>query len=372
MQAMATQDIPQDTVMITGPAAAGPVYRRHHIKADGRDLYLYGHKPHILPAFAETAGAISPGGELRWHPLRGEWSLYAGHRQNRTHLPNPADNPLAPMHEGGAETEIPFADFELAVFDNRFPSLHNDAVPPDITGIGAEKRAAATGKCEVIVYSADPDTQLGDMTTDQRILLVEAWIDRYQALRAKGIKYILPFENRGTEIGATLHHPHGQIYGLPLVPEPQAKAARAFAGGYDLAAAIGLWGAAHCIAENDTMAAVAPPFARFPYESWIVPKAAHAGPWTFSASEMRGYADMLGRIQAAYDALFNRRMPYMMSLHAAPSDHQGAYHFTTQYYPMLRDAERVKFLASVEQSTGVFTVDIEPADAAARLRAVFA
>ncbi|MEO1044884.1 MAG: galactose-1-phosphate uridylyltransferase [Pseudomonadota bacterium] len=358
--------------IIEGPGAAGPVYRRDHRKADGRSLYLYGHKPHALPPMAETAATIAPGGELRRDPLRGDWAVYAGHRQNRTHLPNPADNPLAPMRPDGGETEIPFADFELAVFDNRFPSLHPDAAQPAADHLDAEERTAASGTCEVIVYSADADTRLADLVQDQRILLVEAWIDRYRMLRAAGLAYILPFENRGTEIGATLHHPHGQIYGFPIVPEPQANAARGFAKGYDLATAIDSWGEAHHVAANATMQAVVPPFARFPYECWIVPKTAHHGPWTFSAAEVRDYAAMLGRMQAAYDALFDRPMPYMMSLHAAPTGHDAPYHFTSQFYPMLRDAKRVKFLASVEQATGVFTVDIAPEQAAAALRTVFA
>ncbi|MEM1134006.1 MAG: galactose-1-phosphate uridylyltransferase [Pseudomonadota bacterium] len=356
--------------IISGPGAAGPIYRRHHRKADGRSLYLYGHKPHDLPPFAETAGEIAPGGELRRHPLRDEYAIYAGHRQHRTHLPNPADNPLSPMCEGGGETEIPFADFELAVFDNRFPSLHPEAAEPSLRADETE-RLAANGKCEVIVYSADSETRLADLTLEQRILLVEAWIDRYIALREMGLAYILPFENRGTEIGATLHHPHGQIYGFPITPQMQANAAKAFANGFNLVAAMESWGEAQQIGANDTMVAMVPPFARFPYECWIIPKTVYPGPWTFSAQQVTDFADLLGRLQAAYDALFERPMPYMMSLHAAPTEHDAPYHFTTQFYPMLRDASRVKYLASVEQATGVFTVDIDPADAADRLRAVF-
>ncbi|WOE73890.1 galactose-1-phosphate uridylyltransferase [Alterisphingorhabdus coralli] len=357
--------------IISSPGAAGPVFRRHHQKADGRSLYLYGHKPHNLPPFPESSGKIAPGGELRWHPLRGEYAVYAGHRQNRTHLPNPADNPLAPMRKGGGETEIPFTDFELAVFDNRFPSLHRDAADPP-TADETHQRLAAKGKCEVIVYSADSETRLSNLTMEQRILLVEAWIDRYTAMREMGLAYILPFENRGTEIGATLHHPHGQIYGFPIVPKPQEQAAKVFANGFDLVSAMDSWGEAQQVAANGTMIAMVPPFARFPYECWIIPKTALPGPWTFSAQQVSDFADLLGRMQAAYDALFTRPMPYMMSLHAAPTEHDAPYHFTAQFYPMLRDAKRVKYLASVEQATGIFTVDIAPEEAAEHLRAVFA
>jgi len=71
-----------------------------------------------------------------------------------------------------------------------------------------------------------------------------------------------------------------------------------------------------------------------------------------------------------YDALFDEPMPCMMSLQAAPKGHEETWHFTTQFYPLHRSKSRVKFLASVEQSTGTFTVDVMPEQAAKLLRAL--
>jgi len=102
------------------------IYRRHHKKRDGRDLYLYGYKEHTLPVLSESNGDIAKGGELRYHPLRDEWNIYAAHRQNRTFKPLKANDPLAPSTTDGPRTEIPFTDFELAVFENKFTSLHKD------------------------------------------------------------------------------------------------------------------------------------------------------------------------------------------------------------------------------------------------------
>jgi len=103
------------------------IHRRHFVKRDGRDLFLYGYKVHTSDPLPEDDGAVAKGGELRYHPLRDEWNIYAPHRQNRTFKPSAADNPLAPSIPGSAPTEIPFEDFELAVFENKFTSLHVEA-----------------------------------------------------------------------------------------------------------------------------------------------------------------------------------------------------------------------------------------------------
>jgi UDPglucose--hexose-1-phosphate uridylyltransferase len=101
----------------------GSLFRRDHIKADGRRLALYGYAPHEGPVLDELLRPESAPGELRRDPLRGSRAIYAPHRQSRTFLPSAADDPLAPARPGGPLTEIPFEDFELAVFENRFPSL---------------------------------------------------------------------------------------------------------------------------------------------------------------------------------------------------------------------------------------------------------
>ena len=85
---------------------------------------------------------------------------------------------------------------------------------------------------------------------------------------------------------------------------------------------------------------------------------------------MEGLAEQIGRIVEAYDRLFDQAMPYMMSFQAAPAKSSGAFQFTVQFYPILRSAGRFKYLAGVEQSTGIFTVDVDPVQAAKALREV--
>src|SRR3954453_14909014 len=112
------------------------MFKRRLTKPDGRALLLYGRNP--IP---EGLDAPSPGGaapsapnaHLRWHPLRGEWVAYASHRQNRTFLPPPEYNPLAPMSadtDPAHPTELPAGDYDAAVFENLFPTLSAAAGAP--------------------------------------------------------------------------------------------------------------------------------------------------------------------------------------------------------------------------------------------------
>lgn len=340
-------------------------YRRDHKKADGRDLFLYGAAPHTGTVREEFTDPVSVGAFLRKHPLRGTWSIYAPHRQKRTFKPDAAADPLAPARPG-AITEIPFDDFELAIFGNKFPSLHPDA-PQPLAAPFEDQRG--TGACEVIVYSPEQTGSLATLSQARRILLIEAIIERYAAHFAAGAEYVLPFENRGEAVGVTLHHPHGQLYAFPVLPEPQARAAAAFAGGYDLTKERGKWGEGYTVAASNGMTAFVPPYARFPYEVWIAPDTARRGPWDMTASEIEGLATLLGEITRRYDGLFGEPMPYMMSFQAAPNGDE-TYQFTVQFYPLHRDKGRVKYLAGVEQITGIFTVDVDPKHAAQMLRDV--
>ncbi|WOI53292.1 hypothetical protein [Parvularcula sp. LCG005] len=344
-------------------------HRRDHQKADGRMLYLYGYdmpKGEPRPDSLEGAG---PGAELRWHPLRGEWSVYAAHRQNRTFMPSKADDPLAPTTPDGPLTEVEFSDFEVAVFQNRFASLHPDATMPEAMPPGTDG-GAANGDCEVVVFSPEAEGNLGTLDQDRRRLLVSVWNDRYEAMSKRGLAYTMPFESRGAEVGVTLQHPHGQIYAFPFIPQVQKVAADAFADGYDLGAPLEDWFPTYGVERAGPLMAIVPPYARYPYEVWITGARRVAGPWEYTPEEFDAYAHLLGSVTRCYDALFGQATPTMMSLQAAPKGYDGSFHFWTQFFCLLRAPGRLKYLASVEQATSVFTVDVMPEQAAKQLREI--
>ena len=152
-------------------------------KADGRALRLYSRAPITsdMKAPSPFADALHANPHMRWHPLRGEWITYAGYRQTRTFLPPPEYNPLAVTQSADNPTELPPGDWQVAVFDNRFPSLSLQAHDaPDLI-VPTEP---AIGKCEVVVYTQDANASLGALPLPHIELLLEVWAERTEQLEA--------------------------------------------------------------------------------------------------------------------------------------------------------------------------------------------
>lgn len=337
-----------------------------HAKADGRELLLYGRAPHKGAVGAELAATPAAQPHLRWQPLRREWVAYAGARQARTFLPQAAECPLCPAH-GGRVGEIPFADFEIAVFENRFPALVADAEMPDaVTGLTL---APAGGRCEVVVYSPDHASSLATLPAERLELLVEVWGARVKALREMGFAAVLPFENRGEEIGVTLHHPHGQIYAFSFVPAQLARAAEAQAEAPVIARLIEGLDPALVLRDEGPALSFVPPFAMYPYEVWLAPRRRVASPDGLTAAERASLGLALGDAMRRLDALFGAPMPYILTVQTAPRGFDDTFHMTVEIRPFRRDANKLKYLAGVEQGAGVFLVDVLPEDAARALRA---
>lgn len=317
--------------------------------------------------------------ELRWNPLLGEWVATATHRQDRTFLP-PADFcPLCPTREGGVPTEIPAPDFDIVVFENRFPSLQITPPEPTVEATELYPVRPGAGVCEVVVYSPDHHTSLAQEPVERIEKLIHVWTDRFRELeRLDFVEYVFIFENKGEEIGVTLHHPHGQIYGYPFVPPTIARELSQCRAHHDATG--------HClicdilaeerrdgrrlVAENASFAAFVPFFARWPYEVHLV-AARHVQALTdFTIGETRDLAALLKLVLEGYDRLFDKPFPYMMVLHQRPTDggDYGHYHFHIELYPPLRTATKLKYLAGSESGAGVFINDTLAEETAARLR----
>ncbi len=329
-------------------------------KADGRKLYLYWQSSPPGEPGPDRIRGRAQAGHLRWHPLLAEWVIYAPERQGRTYHPPARACPFCP---GG---EVPFADFEVAVFENRFPAL---AARPERPPALFVATAPAAGRAEVVVYTPAHRGSLATLSPDRRRLLARVWQDRYRELLAlPEVRYVLPFENRGEAVGVTLTHPHGQIYAYPFVPPLPAREAAAFR---EAAVLQRLWPdlEAYRVAARPGLLAFVPPFARYPYEVWVAPEEPHPGPWTFTDAELDAFADLLGEVVARLDALFDRPMPYVMAFHAAPKGVER-FHFHVEFQPRLRARDRLKYLAGTELGAGAFTVDVLPEEAAQALREV--
>lgn len=347
------------------------MHTRAFRKSDGRRLLLFGTAAHLLRQQAEGPGADENHSHLRWHPLREEWVAYAAGRQERTFLPPAEFCPLCPTKPGGPPTEIPFENFEVAVFENRFPAFGGLQGPPSEGPAESVETTPALGACEVVVYTPEHTGSIGTLTQERRELLVRVWAQRYHNLyEREDVRFVMPFENRGEAVGVTLHHPHGQIYAYPFVPPVLQAEAAAFRREPVLERLLAQARDRHTVEEDGAVSVVVPPFARFPYEIWVIPKRAQPGPWTLDDVEVTSVARALGRVVSRYDALFARPFPYVMVLHAAPKGEEPHFHFHVEFYPVTRSPERLKYLAGTELGAGTFTVDILPEDAARALRQV--
>jgi UDPglucose--hexose-1-phosphate uridylyltransferase len=317
--------------------------------------------------------------ELRWNPQLGEWVITATHRQDRTFLPPRDFCPLCPAGRSEVPTEIDRPDFQVAVFENRFPSLRWEPEQHSEEGSDLTQVRPSVGACEVVVYTPQHDATASDLSLRQLERLISVWAARTVELGARPeVDYVFAFENKGESIGVTLHHPHGQIYAYPYLPpliEREVRNAQAHLAekvsclwcvllGQELA------DGRRIVARSDGWLAGVPFFARWPYEVHLTP-VEHIG-WLHELDDagLAGLARLLKTVLGKYDRLFDFSLPYIMAIHQRPTDggeHDG-YHLHIEFYPPNRTESKLKYLAGSEAGAGAFINDTLPEETA---RAVY-
>lgn len=364
--------------------------REKHALADGREIFFYDQQPtgrnlsdpRDLPEVATSS-------QLRFDPLLSQWVIMAGHRQTRTFMP-PADQcPLCPSTDG-RDTEIPAESYEVAVFENRFPSLSqnaelilDDATHPSDANSPWVANRAGVGRCEVVCFTDNHNASFKDLTVAQARLVVDAWADRSAELGARDdVAQVFAFENRGEEIGVTLQHPHGQIYAYPYVT-PRTKRMLQSAHSYRERTGRNLFedvlaaerADERVVASNELWSAYVPRAARWPVEVHLMPHR-HVGTIDELTSDERDafaalYLDILGR----FDRLYDSKLPYIAAWHQRPTptgDIAGRDDFwlQMQVFSIKRSHDKLKFLAGSESGMDAFVTDVLPEAVAARLREV--
>jgi len=271
---------------------------------------------------------------------------YAAHRQDRTFRPASEYCPFCPTRANGVAKEIPFSDFEVAVFENRFPAfLLESHLSPELL----IPTAPAIGKCEIIVYSANHNDSWSSLSQSRLELIVNVWQDRYQdLLQHEQVQFVMPFENKGEEIGASLTHPHGQIFAFSYIPPVVEKMATGFREKPVLQDLRQIEQEQYEIFIDDFVIAYVPPFQRYPYELWLTTHQFHPGLWEFSKQETSSFARTIGMIFKLYDGLFDKPMPYIMLLYASPKGAEKYFQFHAQFLPFLRNSDKMKYLAGCE------------------------
>jgi len=317
--------------------------------------------------------------EMRWHPLLEEWVITATHRQERTYHPPRSFCPFCPSRAGRAPTEVPRKDYDVVVFENRFPTFRRQPARPAVRATRLSPVRPARGVCEVVLYSPEHDLTLAGAPVEQIYKLVRVWTDRYRELGARTfVHYVLVFENKGNAVGVTLTHPHGQIYAFPYVPpvvQRELEASRRHYSRYRrclfcASAAEERRARRRLLFSAEGFEAFVPFYARWPYEVHVQPRRHVQDISQLTEAERWGLAGILKRVAQTYDALFGFSFPYMMVMHQRPTDgrRHAHYHFHVEFYPPHRTAEKIKYLASCESGAGSFINDTLPEETAAALR----
>lgn len=288
-----------------------------------------------------------PDFDLRVDPLSGIETVITGGRQQRPNLPSSG----CPFCVGGLEAPDPY---DVRWFTNRWPAI------PD-------------GRAEVVLYTPDHEASFWSLGVDGAARVVGLWSARTLELGARDdVAYVLPFENRGPEVGATIAHPHGQLYAFPHVPEAARRELDAGAGGCRLCVHDGPGD--RLVAETDGWLTEVPSAAAWPFELLLRPVDHVPDLPAGGASAHRRLGAALVDALARLDGLFDAPMPYMLWVHQRPTDGgdwPGA-HLHVHVAPLFRSAGTPRFVAAGELGSGMFFNPVAPEDAAARLRDVTA
>jgi UDPglucose--hexose-1-phosphate uridylyltransferase len=348
--------------------------------ADGRGLIYYDETDGVDRETRDRRHleSVDVESEVRYDAVMDEWVVVASHRQDRTYLPPAELCPLCPSRDGHL-TEIPAADYDVVVFENRFPSLASDPCVTEAELMPLAARRPGLGRCEVVCFTSQHDGALGRLGHRRLRTIVGVWGDRTAELsRQPGVEQVMPFENRGEQIGVTLSHPHGQIYAYPFVtPRMARKLASARrhreSGGGCLFCAV----AAGEVAARERVVAAAPGWvafvpsaARWPYEVHLYPLSHVPDLPALGERDRDGLAQLLADVLQRFDALFGDPMPYVLACQQSPvREDRTLAHLHFELTSPRRAQEKLKYLAGSETAGGVFINDILPEVAAERLRA---
>jgi UDPglucose--hexose-1-phosphate uridylyltransferase len=327
----------------------------------------------------------------RFNPLTGEWVLVSPHRaerpwQGQVETPEPESRPrhdpdcyLCPGNARAGGARNPKYQ-DVFVFDNDFAALRPDTPDGRMDQDGLLVAEAERGICRVLCFSPRHDLTLPEMELPAVRRVVDLWADQTAELAAHpDIRHVQIFENRGTMMGCSNAHPHGQIWAQRSIPDQAlretdrmrvhfAKTGRSLLGDY-LARELAL--GVRIICENDGFVALVPFWAVWPFETLVIARRQVASILDLTGAERDGLADVLKRLTTRYDNLFRISFPYSAGVHQAPMN--GAahpeWHLHMHFYPpLLRSASIKKFMVGYEMLAEPQR-DVTPESAAGLLRA---
>ncbi|MEL6832998.1 MAG: UDP-glucose--hexose-1-phosphate uridylyltransferase [Bacteroidota bacterium] len=319
---------------------------------------------------ATASFSLTSSPHRRYNILTGEWVLVSPHRNKRPwqgKTETPVAKPkvsydpncyLCPGNTRASGATNP--DYkDTLVFTNDYAALLPET-PQDEYKNGLLQAQGEVGICRVVCFSPDHSLTIPDMEVDDLKKVVDLWQSEYQELGSKPfINHVQIFENKGSLMGCSNPHPHGQIWAQSSIPEEVQKKSskqKAYWDAHDQSLLHSyleqeLREEERLICTNDHFVALVPFWAVWPYEAMIIPRrhVQHIG--LFTEEEKLAYASILKDLTQRFDRLFSTSFPYSSGIHQSPTD--GAahpeWHFHMSFYPpLLRSATVKKFMVGYE------------------------
>ena len=280
-----------------------------------------------------------PGADVRVDPHLGTVVHVVGTRQARPNLPSTG----CPFCPGGLEAPEPY---DVRWFTNRWPAMPGD-------------------RCDVVLYTSEHDATFASLGVPGARKVIDLWAERFTALGSRAdVGYVLIFENRGPEVGATIAHPHGQIYAYDHVPD---RPGRLLAGGWRPDAS-----PERFVAEAGDWVAAVPVASTFPIALSLAPRTRVPELSALDDTGRDQLAALLVDVLARLDRLYDRPLPYMMWFNQRPTD-GGQWPdawLNLEIVSPWRSAGTARFIAAAEVACAEYFNPVIPELLAEQLRAL--
>lgn len=287
---------------------------------------------------------------MRIDPLTGVPVVVAPGRQGRPDLPAGG----CPFCVGGLEAP---ERYRVKAFPNRWPSL-------------------GAGRCEVVLYTPDHDARFWSLDPAHAAAVVDLWAERTEVLGAEpDVGYVLIGENRSPVVGATIAHPHGQVFAYPSVPPvPLGELERTRSTGTCALCAEDPGDRLVAVSVSGGWRAWVPAAATHPYALVLAPVEHRPDLPSLDADDRGDLAALLIEVLGRLDHLWPEEplLPAMLWIHQRPTD-GGAWpeaHVHVEVVVPMRAPGVQRFVAAMELGSGVYVNPVEPEAAAAELREV--
>jgi len=303
--------------------------------------------------------------------LTGEWVLVSPHRTNRpwqgeiSTLPSEQRHSYEPdcylcpgNKRANGEINPPYTS--TFVFTNDYSALLEDVPSSKIIENKLLLIKVESGICRVVNFSPRHDLTLAELQESEIGHVIAAWQEEFRSLGSHpAINYVQIFENKGSLMGNSNPHPHGQVWAQESIPNEPLKELKQFKLYYAKKKhsllldylKLELRLKERIVYENESFAVVVPFWAIWPFETMIVSKRRISSILELKEKDKKDFANALSILTIKYDNLFKISFPYSAGLHQAPTDGKNhpEWHFHMHFYPpLLRSASIKKFMVGYE------------------------